>query len=83
MKSHEPTPAADQGICRDAAEQLPANWNAHVVDFDAPSFLEYNRVGVAEPVAVTARWAFEPCARALQRSYSALKVVLSSVAFHR
>ena len=57
MKPHEPAPLANQGVGRDATEQLTGDWHSHLVDFDGPSFLEYNRVGIPQPLVVSAGWA--------------------------
>jgi hypothetical protein len=82
MKSHESTPAADQGVSRDATEQLSGDWRSHLIDFNGPGFLEYHRVGVACPLVVSAGRAFVRGARLVKRLGHSLKVVLTAVPFH-
>jgi hypothetical protein len=82
MKPHEPAPLANQDVSRDATEQLSGDWHSHVIDFDGPGFLEYERVGIAQPCVMSTRRAFELRASLRQRRVCSLEVVLTTVPFH-
>jgi hypothetical protein len=82
MKSYESTPTADQCVRRDAAEQLSGDWNSRIVNFDGPSFLEYDRVGVARPLVMSARRALVRSARRVKRLADSPEVVPVSVLDH-
>jgi hypothetical protein len=82
MKPHESAPLADQGVSRDATEQLSGDWHSHLIDFDGPGFLEYDRVGIAQPVVMAARGALVLGSRLVKRRSYALEVVLTAVSGH-
>jgi len=82
VQAHEPTPSADQRVGRNTTEQLSANWAAHLVDFDGPSFFEYDRVRITNPLVVAAHRALPLGACVIERLTHPLKVVLTAVPFH-
>ena len=54
----------------------------HLVDFDGPGFLEYDRIRVAEPLVMAARWALVLGSRLVKRRSYAVEVVFTAVFGH-
>jgi hypothetical protein len=82
MKPHKPAVPADQGVSRNATEQLSGDWYSNLIDFDGPSFLEYDRVRVSPPPDIAAGRALKGRARTFECRLRALQVVFASVPFH-
>jgi hypothetical protein len=82
MKPHEPAPLANQDVGRNATEQFSGDWDSHLIEFGGPSFLEYDRVRVAQPLVVSTRWALVLGSGFVKCLAHPVKVVLSAVPFH-